>query len=351
MSFAPDEDQLALAATVRALLSKRSDSAAVRAVMESDAGYDTGVWALLCEQVGAAALAIPEEYDGAGFTLAETQVVLEELGAALTPVPLLGSAVVAAQALLLSGNSAACAEFLPGIASGESVASLVWPAAHGRPTGSFASTDGLLTGSATQILDGDLADVLLVVADLDGAPALYSVDPAAVGVTREWMPSMDQTMRFASVTLSDVPGVLVLADATEVLHCVARVAAAAVTALQVGAMRAALDMTVAYSKERVQFGRPIGSFQALKHRMADMYVDLETSRSISWAAAQPGADAHVVATAKAWCSEALNKIASEMVQLHGGIAITWEHDAHLYFKRAHALSTLFPAEGSSSDRL
>jgi alkylation response protein AidB-like acyl-CoA dehydrogenase len=351
-SFAPDEDQQALALSVRGLLAKRSDGGAVRRAMTSPRGYDEDVWSLLCDQLGAAALAIPEQYGGAGFTMAETHVVLEELGAALTPSPFLGSAVLVAQALLLAADEPVCVELLPGVADGSRVAALAWAGRSGWSTSDVPvaalRTDGrwTLTGMASHVLDGAVADLLLVLATTHSGIGLFQVDPAGDGVRVVLTPAMDQTLRLARVELTQAPGRLIGPTEIESLSRLRDVAATAVTALQVGAMQRCLDMAVDYSKQRVQFGRPIGSFQALKHRMADMLVDVETSRSISWAAIQAlclGSEdaARLAGTAKAWCSEALNRTAAEMVQIHGGIAITWEHDAHLYFKRAHALSQLF----------
>ena len=349
MDFALSEEQQELAATVRSLLAKRSDGQAVRKAVASQRGFDADLWTLLCEQVGVAALAIPEQHGGAGFSLVETHIVLEELGAALTPSPMLGSAVLAAQALLLSGDETACADLLPGIADGTTVASLVWDwAADRQPVVAEGSS---LTGTCPRVLDGDVADVLLVVTD-DG---LFRVDPAQSGVRRPHVGSMDQTLRFATVSLDGADATLV-GESTDWLPTLRDIACVAVTALQVGAMQRCLDLTVAYSQERVQFGRPIGSFQALKHRMADMLVDVETSRSVSWAAAWSAAlrDDDLGARsplAKAWCSDALARVAGEAVQLHGGIAITWEHDVQLYFKRAHALSQLFGQSHEQRARL
>ncbi|HEY0904404.1 MAG TPA: acyl-CoA dehydrogenase family protein [Marmoricola sp.] len=284
------EEQEELARTVRGLLAKRSSSSAVRAAVVTPEGYDTGLWQALCEQVGVAALMVPEKYDGFGATLVETAVVLEELGENLAPAPLLASALTAAD-LLLHGTEEQKAERLPRIAAGE--------------VGSFT-----------------LGDVVL-------EPDHH------VG-------TMDQTLRVGRA-----------ATPTEPAGDVRDVSIALVSALQVGAMQRGLDMTVAYSREREQFGRPIGSFQALKHRMAQMLVRVEASRSASWGAtaaaaaylADPSEDhradlARLAAVAGAWCSEALDHVAAETVQLHGGIAITWEHDAQLVFKRAHALSQL-----------
>jgi alkylation response protein AidB-like acyl-CoA dehydrogenase len=288
--LARTEEQQELAATVRGLLAKRSDSAAVRAAVETAEGYDTTLWQALCEQVGVAALAIPEEYDGFGASLAETAVVLEELGYTLTPAPLLASALAAAD-VLLHGSDGDKQELLPRLAAGD-------------------------------VVPFTLGAIVL--------------EPSARSG------SMDQTLRLgqAATPVEPAPDVRSLAIAL-------------VSALQVGTMQRALDMTVAYAKDRVQFGRPIGSFQALKHRMADMLVRLEASRSASSGAttaaaaylADPSAGnaaelTRLAAVAASYCTDALDLIASETVQLHGGIAITWEHDAQLVFKRAHALSQL-----------
>ena len=282
------EEQAELAEVVRGLLARHADSAAVRTAMASESGYDEHLWRTLCEQVGVAALPVPEQYGGAGAGLAETAVVLEELGASLAPAPLLASALAAAT-LLLHGSESEREERLPALAGGE-------------------------------VVPFDLGTVLL--------------EPG------ERRPSMDPTLRIA-------PGRQAPPD--DVLD----VAAALVSALQVGAMQRGLDMTVDYTRQRVQFGRPIGSFQAPKHRMADLLVLLEASRSASWAAtaaaaayvAEPGSQtraelARLAPVAAAYCSDALDRVAAETVQLHGGIAITWEHDAHLVFKRAHALGRL-----------
>lgn len=315
MDFGFSEEQQELASTVRSLLAKRADSAAVRAAAESATGYDESLWQLLCEQIGVAALAIPETYDGAGFSLFESMVALEELGRSLAPSPLLAS-LVAAEALLAGGDDDAKQRLLPRIAAGE-VATL--------------SIDG------EPALFGDRATLLLAVVGED----LLELEGASRST--EWLPTMDQTSRLARL---DVAGGTAIGDGSAARARARLVGAVGVAALQAGLAARALEMTVDYSRTRVQFGRPIASFQALKHRMADLLVLVEMCRSASWAASYAvsvGADnaeqlAHV---AKSYCSDALDKIAAETVQLHGGIAITWEHDAQLVFKRAHALSQLF----------
>ncbi|QIG43015.1 acyl-CoA/acyl-ACP dehydrogenase [Nocardioides anomalus] len=301
MDFALSEEQQALANTVRALLDKRAD-----------AGEDE-LWRALSEEVGVAALAVPEEHDGAGASLVEAALVLEEVGRSLVPSPLLAS-VVAAEALLAGGTDEARAELLPRIAAGELAAFAV----PGEPA-----------------LWADRAAVLLVAGD-----ALLLADGPGRALA-----SMDQTLHLGVVPEA---GGREIGDAGAARARADLVGAVGVAALSVGLASRALEMTVAYSRERVQFGRPIGSFQALKHRMADLHVLVEMSRSAAWAAAYavahdtPDAErlAHV---AKSYCSDALSRVAAETVQLHGGIAITWEHDAQRVFKRAHALGQLYGA--------
>lgn len=313
MEFALSEEQRDLAATVRGLLAKQADPRI--------GSFDAALWQTLCEQIGVAALGIPEEYGGAGFTLFESLVALEEVGRSLAPSPLLSS-LVTSQGLLAGADEDAKQRLLPRLAAGE--------------VGTLA--DG---ADASGVLDGDLASVLLVATD-DG---LFEVAPEAAD--RAWTPSMDQTIRLATVR-SDLASATRIGDGPAARDRARLVGAVACAALAVGGAARALEMTVAYSQERVQFGRPIGSFQALKHRMADLLVRLEMARSASWAASYAVAagtdDAEQLAhVAKAYCGEAFSHIAGETIQLHGGIAITWEHDAHLVFKRAHALDQLFGA--------
>jgi alkylation response protein AidB-like acyl-CoA dehydrogenase len=304
---------------VRSLLSKRSD---VRSAIKQPRGYDEALWQVLCEQIGVAALAIPEQYGGAGATLAETHVVMIELGRLLTPAPLLSS-VLTSQLLLGLGNDDACARLLPRVAEG-TVAAL-------------AQVDD--DGFARHVIDGDLAEILLI---SDGV-SVYESDPASA--QRTHTPTMDPTRRLADVQVS-TRGTR-LGSAGAVPEARDR-AAVALSAEQVGAAERILELTVEYSLARVQFGRAIGSFQALKHRMADLHVLVEAARSASFAAV---AGSVAPSVAKAYCSEAFFTVAAECIQLHGGIAITWEHDAHLYFKRAHGSAQLFGSPDEHIRRL
>jgi alkylation response protein AidB-like acyl-CoA dehydrogenase len=326
------EEQRGLRDAVRTLLTKRSDSAAVRRAVQEPAGYDAALWKVLCEQIGVAALAVPEQYGGVGTGRREVQLVMEELGRALTPAPMLTS-VLATALLRALGDDDAARRLLPRIAAGETAA-VAWATADGDwGRGAFHVGGGRLTGDAHFVLDGDTAEMLLCVAD----GAVYEVDPGAADRART--PTMDITRPLADVRLDNVAAHRVgPADAANALESALDEAVVALAAEQVGGAAAAFELTVDYAKVRQQFGRQIGSFQALKHRMADLHVLLEAARSAAYAA---GDGAVLPSVAKAYCSEAFHTIAAETIQLHGGIAITWEHDAHLYFKRAHATAALF----------
>jgi len=301
------EEREMLRATVAALVEKHAGPEAVRAAIESEKGYDEKLWQMLCEQVGAAALVVPEELGGAGGELGDAAVVLEELAKGLVPTPLLGT-TLAELALLAVGAE----EPLEGLAEGTSIGTVVFDAGY--------------------VINGDVADV--VIAAQDGQLSRWTdntVTPAT---------AMDPTRRLAAVApgstavLGADPG---LADTAAILMAVEQVAAAS----------RCLDLTVAYSKDRVQFGRPIGSFQALKHRMSDLYVKVSAARSIvNDAIADPTPTN--ASLARYLATEAFNAVAGEAIQMHGGIAITWESDIQFYFKRAHGSAQLL---GSSREHL
>ena len=296
------QERQLLAETVAALVAKHADPGAVRAAMESDRGYDESLWQLLCEQVGAAALVIPEELGGAGGELADAAVVLRELGRVLVPSPLLGT-TLAELALLAAADPDA--DTLEGLAQGRSIGALVLDADY--------------------VVNGDVADV--VVAATDGRLSRWTRFSAQSVAT------MDPTRRLARVRAEQAEDIG--ADPG-----IADFAAILLAAEQIGAAERCLELTVEYNKNRVQFGRPIGSFQALKHRMADLYVAVSAARAVVSDACDDPTPTNA-ATARLAASEALCAVAAEGIQLHGGIAITWEHDMHLYFKRAHGSAQLF----------
>jgi len=298
-----DERQL-LRETVAALVAKHADPAAVRAAMESDRGYDESLWQLLCEQVGAAALVIPEELGGAGGELADAAIVLQELGRGLVPSPLLGT-TLAELALLAAPQPDA--ETLEGLAEGRSIGALVLDADY--------------------VVNGDIADVVVAA---DGGRLIrwtrFSAQPVA---------TMDPTRRLAQVRPEET-------EAIGADPGIADTAAILLAAEQIGAAERCLELTVEYTKSRVQFGRPVGSFQALKHRMADLYVTVAAARAVVSDACDDPTPTNA-ATARLAATDALCAVAAEGIQLHGGIAITWEHDMHLYFKRAHGSAQLLGA--------
>ena len=332
---------------------------AVRGLLARE-GDERSRWRRLCGEVGVSGLAIPERYGGAGAGPAETGVVMEELGRDLTCSPMLGSTVLAAQALLATGDDAACGRLLPAIADGSATAALAWTTRAGHwDSGEMAcqareARGGWeLDGEAHYVLDGEVADVLLVAARGPAGVGLFDVDPRQDGVYRTAVPTMDATRRLATVRLRRARGLRVGGDAAGALSRARDLACIALGAEQVGAARRALDLTVGYAMTRVQFGQVIGGFQALRHRMADLHVLVESARSLAQAAAAGAApeagDAPEqisalglrAAAVKVYCSDALTRTAGEMIQLHGAIGITWEHPAHRYLKRAHGARFLF----------
>ncbi|NUP52443.1 MAG: acyl-CoA/acyl-ACP dehydrogenase [Catenulispora sp.] len=335
----------------------------VRTLLERAAGED--VWRLLAEQVGAHSLAIPEEYGGAGFSVLETHVVLEELGAALAAPGFL-STTLAAQAILAADSPEAKATFLPGIASGQTRATMAWSESGSWDASAIQTSAELiddawsLTGTKIHVLDGADADLFVVparIADADSTQlGLFAVTATAAEVTP--VSTVDPNRPQAIVRYDHSPATALSTDASATLEHILDLACVAISAEQVGAAQRAFDLTLAYAKQRVQFGRPIGSFQAVKHRLADLYLLVESARSASYAAAFAAFAASTASAAtappatltelriaasraKSYCSEALSTITGEAIQLHGGIGITWEHPIHLYFKRAHTTSHLF----------
>lgn len=295
------EERQMLRDTVAALVEKHASPAAVREAMVSDRGYDESLWSKLCEQVGVAALVVPEELGGAGGELADAAAVLEELGRGLVPTPLLGTTL--AELALLAADEPDT-DALEQLAAGKSIGAVVFDPGY--------------------VVNGDVADVVV---GIDGGALVRWSD-----VTAEALTTMDPTRRLARLSAGSTaaigadPGLAVTA-------------AILLAAEQIGAAARCLELTVEYTKERVQFGRAIGSFQALKHRMADLYVAVQSARAVvNDAVAAPSPTS--AALARLAATEAFTKVAGEAIQLHGGIAITWEHDIQLYFKRAHGSAQL-----------
>ncbi len=359
MRIAFTEEQEALRATARAFLVEHSSPERVRAAMESEAGYDAETWKRIGGELGWTAVTIPEAEGGLGLGAVELTALLEPMGEALLCAPFFSTVCLGAQALLEAAGPAQQAEHLPGIAAGRTLATLAWGGDGGEPdAGGVAAvarrsggpgSDFVLAGRFPQVLDGRAADLLVVAARAPGSEgeagvSLFAV-PASAALRRA-LPTLDRTRRLAEVELREtrVPAAALLGEEGAGGAALGRTldrARVALAAEQVGGAQRCLDLAVAYAKERVQFGRPIGSFQAIKHRLAEMMVRVESARSAAWwaagVAAQGGEDLPRAASlAKAWSSEAFFHCAAECLQVHGGVGFTWEYDVHLYLKRARA---------------
>ncbi|MEU9452042.1 acyl-CoA dehydrogenase family protein [Streptomyces sp. NPDC048277] len=367
--FTDEQDEIRRA--LRELLHKRCGTEDVRAAVARAEGHDPGLWTALSEQLGLPGLALPETYGGVGCGGTEVALAAEELGRALAPSPFLATAVLAAPLLLALGSDAQRAELLPRIAGGGLTAALAVPgtrlgtalaltdsrsgdwAGGGRAGGVQArhrNSGWRLYGEVDQVLDGHSAGLLLVPAHAGGYARsrvlLFLVAGDADGVVRTRRTALDATRSQARVQLRDVPAELLGTDEdTDIRPALASLGdpvAAVLAGEAVGAADRALERTVEYVKQREQFGRAIGSFQAVKHRLADVYVAVRAAGSAAYYAAWATAHGERVGgLALAQALEALRIAAGEGIQLHGGIGFTWEHEAHLYFKRAAGDELLF----------
>ncbi len=365
MNFAFSEEQEELRRSVRRFLEDKSPISEVRRLMETTEGYDEAVWAQMGKELGLQSLHISEEYGGQGYSFVELVVVLEEMGRALLCAPFYASVCLAANAILNAGTDEDKQALLPGIASGDVIATLAFTEPNGRwdapgitmeavPSGDGADGSGGYTLSGTKmfVLDGHTAGLVVVAARRAGSEgtdgiSFFTVDGGAEGLTRTPLPTMDQTRKQAKLEFSGVPAKLLGEEGAgwAALSKTLDQAAVCLCAEMVGGGQRVLDMSVEYAKVRIQFGRPIGSFQAIKHKCADMLLEVESAKSAAyyagWAAAEDNDELPVVASlAKAYCSDAYFHAAAENIQIHGGIGFTWEHDAHLYFKRAKSSEIL-----------
>ncbi len=350
-----DEEQ-ALAESVRKFVADRSPLTSLRQLIASGEPYDADVWKQLTTQLGLAGFTIPESYGGVGAGYSALSVALTELGAGLVASPLLACAL-AAEVLLRLEDHEATQDLLPKIAGGELIATLaVASTAGGRVTASGSPVGPTLTGAVSPVLNGAEASVLLVPAEADGAVGLYLVDAGADGLTATRLTAVDHSRSLARITLDQTPARLLAGDAALALSAAQNLANLALASESAGAMKACLDMTSNYAKIRVAFGQPIGAFQAVKHRLADMEKSWELGYAALRDAARAGdADPRrfgVAATvARVLLATAYADAAVDTVQLHGGIGFTWEHDAHLYYKNGLSNKVLLGGPGDQLDRL
>jgi alkylation response protein AidB-like acyl-CoA dehydrogenase len=366
LTFALTDEQHQLQQLVRKFCESKSPIAEVRRLMETEDGFDPAVWDQLGSELGIQSLAIPERFGGAGFSLVELCLVMEELGRALLCAPILSSIALGANAILMGGTDEQRESLLPGIASGDVRAAL----AFAERTDSWApydvATEAIadgphyrLRGTKTLVVDGHSAQLLVVSARRPDTAtvSLFTVDAsAAQGLRRTPLPTLDQTRKLAELQFDDTPAQLLGStgdDGAATLRRTLEHALVCLAAEQLGGAAHCLDTSVDYARMRTQFDRPIGSFQAIKHRCADMLVDVESARSAAYyamAAVADDTDAALASSlAYAHCSEVFSRAASAMVQIHGGIGYTWEHDAHLYLKRAAASEALLGGIGYHQD--
>jgi alkylation response protein AidB-like acyl-CoA dehydrogenase len=370
MAAASAEDRALIRDSARAFLVDHSASAAVRRSMETELGYDRALWERVAGELGWPGVAIAEEHGGLGLGWGELALLMEEMGASLFCSPFLATVCLAGAAIREGGSSAQKAEFLPAVAAGSLTAALAYAEPGRDGIQAEAKRDGdayILDGVKRFVIDGRSADLLIVAARKPGSVgeagvSLFAVPADMLGVARTALPTLDQTRRQAEIVLTQarVPAAALIGDdeggGWPILSRALDLGAVALAAEQAGGARRILELTVDYLKERVQFGRPIGSFQAIKHRCADMMVQVESAANAARYAAE-AADAGdpefplLASMAKAYCSDAFYACAAESIQLHGGVGFTWEYDPHLYFKRARASAQLLGDSRTHRERI
>lgn len=355
------EERRAIAETVRKLMAEESGEKRIRAVMETKEGIDRELWSRLAE-LGLVGLLVPSRFGGAGLGPVELELVAEEIGAALACTPFLSSSVLAAGLLVASQDDAACARLLPGIAAGTTIAAAAltgergsWQSEDVAVTAESANGAAVLSGTASYVMHAGVADVLLVVALTSDGLGLFEVKPRDSGVAIEALPTFDRTLRLDRVSFARTPAMRIEGAGRPAIEAALRLALVARAGEQAGGARRIFDMTVEYTKTRIQFGRPIGGFQAIKHMAAELLLEAESAtsaaRDAAWQLAQDegGADEAIDLAAFA-CADAFAKIAATAIQMHGGIAFTWEHPAHLYLRRARAYCYLLGSSDLHRER-
>jgi alkylation response protein AidB-like acyl-CoA dehydrogenase len=374
MNFAFREEQKELQKSIRHFFQTQSDATRLRQEMLTASGFNPSLWDRMCNELGLTSLPIPEAYGGAGFGYVELASIMEEIGYFLVCSPFLSSIVMGATAILTCGTEEQKEQLLPALATGEQTATIAW-AEPGKDWdfSNIATTlvpqngeSYSLSGTKAYVVDGHQSDILMVVArspNTSGSEGLSVVvlPSNRAGITRKLCPTMDATRKLAHIDFHNVA-----VSSSEIVGEVGKSASnlerckylilAALAAEQMGSAQRCLDMAVEYAKVRTQFGRAIGSFQAIKHKCADMMVLVESARSASyyacWVAQHDPENLQQAALmAKAYCSDALFQCASENIQIHGGIGFTWEHEAHLFFKRAQSSSHLFGSAQTHREHL
>jgi alkylation response protein AidB-like acyl-CoA dehydrogenase len=365
VQFTFTEEQEQFRDMVHRFAVEQSPTSSVRRLMDTDDGFEPALWSTLSGQLGLTALRIPEEYGGSGFTAVELGIVMEEFGRTLLCAPYFSSAVLATELILAAGTESDRSALLPALADGSRRAAFAFTEARGSWNPADVETaateaDGvwLIRGEKRFVIDGHTADYLIVAAREQTGVGLFVVDGGGGGLKRKSVTGMDATRKLADVNFNDSPAIRLGSDgdAAEAIGRALDAAAVALANEMVGGAQALLDSAVAYAKMRVQFGRTIGSFQAIKHKCADMLLDVESAKSAAYAAASAAAEDHpeapaLASLAKAAASEAYLRTAAETIQIHGGIGFTWENDTHLWFKRAKSSEVLLGDPAWHRERL
>jgi alkylation response protein AidB-like acyl-CoA dehydrogenase len=361
--FSPEQEQFR--ESLARFLRDRSPTTAIRKLMETDTGHDPVVWRQLCGELGLAGLHLPEEVGGSGYGPVELGIAMEEQGRALLCAPYLASAVMAGYAILLAGSEDQRANLLPAIAEGSTIAALaitesagLWGANDIRLSATPSADGFSLRGRKRFVVDGQNAGLLVVAGRTGSGVSLFAVDAGAEGVTRRAMAPMDATRRLAEIDFAGTPAQLLGTEGGAPLDAILDAVLIALAHEMIGGAQALLDSAVAYARLRVQFGRPIGSFQAIKHRCADLLVQVELAKAAVYQAAQLMADGAgrndvtlAASQAKAVASEAYMRAARECIQFHGGIGFTWENDTHLWFKRAKSSEVFLGSPREHRERM
>jgi alkylation response protein AidB-like acyl-CoA dehydrogenase len=348
------DERAAMQDSVRRLLAQRSSEADVRRTMETEAGYDAALWSQLAD-MGVTGLIVDAEFGGTGGGPVELELIMEEAGAALLCGPLLSSSVLAASLIAACGDADAKARLLPGIADGSLIGTVALTGDAGTWTeeGVEVSASGFgdgwsLNGVSSFVTHAQIAGTILVVARLSDGFGIFEVAPSAAGLTMATLPTFDHTLRLARLTFDGVVARRLGTAGWEAVETMLSMGLVALAGEQAGGAKASFDMTVKYANTRIQFGRAIGSFQAIKHMAADLLLETESAISAARAAAQAladgAADARAAVSLAAFaCADAFSKVTADSIQMHGGIAFTWAHPAHLYLRRARADAQLLGA--------
>ena len=375
MEFVFTEEQQMIRESAESFLADVSSSEAIRQAMATEAGYDAKLWSKICTELYLQAITIPEDLGGLGLGFVELVAVMEQMGKSLLCAPFFSTVCLASTALTLAANDDQKATYLGKILEGETAAVAFnsngqWDSKTIKTTYTQQGDKFVLNGNYQFVVDGHTADNLILIARKEGTIghegiALFVVPADTQGITRTWQPTLDQTRKLAAIALNDLTldaSALMAEDAVKPFHQFLDLATIALAAEQVGGAQAVLDMTVEYTKERVQFNRPVASFQAVKHKAADMMTKVEAARSGVYYAACVASDAltggelagelkEAASIVKASASEAYFQNAGDAIQLHGGVGFTWEYDVHLYFKRAKASECFLGAASFHRERL